>query len=175
MAELASHLNALSEAEAREALTRCCGSSAWVDAMLGARPFRTDEDVFARAQGVWDALTDEQVLAAFAHHPRIGEDLELLRARYAAQPAATDTRFSAQEQDKVSEASESTLLALRDGNRAYERRFGFLFLVFATGKSADEMLALLEQRLSNDRDTELATARREHAKITRLRLSRLAP
>jgi 2-oxo-4-hydroxy-4-carboxy-5-ureidoimidazoline decarboxylase len=141
--------------------------------MLSGRPFAADADVYTRAEEAWNALSDDDVLAAFAHHPRIGEDLELLRARYTAEPT-TDTRFSSQEQASVAQASESTLIALRDANRAYEQRFGFIFLVFASGKSADEMLALLQARLGNDRGTELATARREHAKITHLRLSRLA-
>jgi 2-oxo-4-hydroxy-4-carboxy-5-ureidoimidazoline decarboxylase len=171
MLELSKHLNALPEAEARAALTRCCGSHAWVDAMMAARPFPADADVYACAERSWNALSDADVLVALAHHPRIGENLELLRARYATPP---DTRFSSQEQASVAQASETTLVALRDGNRAYEQRFGFIFLVCATGKSADEMLALLLARLGNERSTELATARREHAKITHLRLSRLA-
>jgi 2-oxo-4-hydroxy-4-carboxy-5-ureidoimidazoline decarboxylase len=144
--------------------------------MLAARPFRSTADVYDRAESSWAALRDADVLEAFAHHPRIGENLELLRARYAAQgepPSAGE--FSSREQAKVAEASEATLLALRDGNRAYEQKFGFIFLVFASGKSADEMLSLLHERLPNDRSSELATARREHAKITRLRLSKLAP
>jgi 2-oxo-4-hydroxy-4-carboxy-5-ureidoimidazoline decarboxylase len=176
MTDLCAYLNDLPDAEARAALLRCCGAARWVDAMLAARPFRSTTDVYDRAEGIWAALSDADVLEAFGHHPRIGENLALLRARYAAHGADPDAgAFSAREQAKVAEASEATLLALRDGNRAYEQKFGFIFLVFASGKSADEMLALLRARLPNDRSSELATARREHAKITQLRLSKLAP
>lgn len=176
MAELCAYLNALPEAEARAALMRCCGSGPWASAMLAARPFASTASLHDCAEHTWSALSDAEVLEAFAHHPRIGENLKLLRARYAAQGAAPDAgAFSAREQAKVAEASEATLLALQQGNRAYEQRFGFIFLVFASGKSADEMLALLNARLPNDRASELATARREHAKITQLRLSKLAP
>lgn len=176
MADPAAVLNELPDAEARAALTRCCGAPAWVDAMLTARPFVSSDALYQKAESVWAALPEAEVLEAFAHHPRIGENLELLRARYAAQGRPADaTTFSAREQAQVAEASEATLFSLRDQNRAYEARFGFLFLVFASGKSADQMLALLEERLTHDRATELAIARREHAKITALRLSRLAP
>ena len=179
MAESAAYLDALPVEDARAALARCCGAAAWVEAMLAARPFRSNERLQQLAEQHWSALPEADVLDAFTHHPRIGEDMALLRARYAAQPkpagAASGEAFSVGEQAGVAEASEQTLLALRDLNRAYEERFGFIFLVFASGKSADEMRALLEQRLANDRATELATARREHAKITALRLSKLTP
>jgi len=176
MADPATTLNALSEAAARAALGRCCGAPAWVEALLAARPYASPDALYQLAEQAWLALDDAQVLEALTHHPRIGENLELLRARYAAEGKPADaSAFSASEQAKVAEASEQTLCALRDQNRAYEARFGFVFLVFASGKSAAEMLALLEQRLAHDRATELAIARREHAKITALRLSKLAP
>jgi 2-oxo-4-hydroxy-4-carboxy-5-ureidoimidazoline decarboxylase len=176
MADPAQALNALSEPDARAALTRCCGAQAWVAALLAGRPYASAYALFQRAEQAWFALDEAEMLEAFAHHPRIGENLALLRARYAAEGKARDAAaFSAEEQAGVAQAGEATLLALRDKNLAYEARFGFIFLVFASGKSAAEMLALLEQRLGHDRATELAIARREHAKITALRLSRLAP
>lgn len=161
-------LNALGEAAAAAALERCCGSQRWVAAMLKERPFTSSSALYARAEQIWNGLGAADQLEAFAHHPQIGEDLAALRERF----ASTHT-LSAREQAGVTAADDATLLALRDGNRAYRARFGFIFIVCATGKSANEMLALLEQRLSRDPATELAQAAAEQAKITRLRLEGL--
>lgn len=156
-----------SEADAREFLTRCCGSRAWVDRMLARRPFGSDERLASAAREVWFALPPDDWLEAFSHHPRIG-DRESLRSRF---PQTAD--LSAAEQSGVQHASDETLDALAEGNRAYERKFGFIFLVCATGKTAGEMLALLRQRLANERHAELQIAAAEQAKITALRLRRL--
>jgi 2-oxo-4-hydroxy-4-carboxy-5-ureidoimidazoline decarboxylase len=101
------------------------------------------------------------------HHPRIG-DVSKLREKY----KATAT-WSSQEQRGVQEASEEVLQGLADGNREYEARFGFIFLVCATGKSAGEMLALLRERMNNEPEAELRIAAGEQAKITRIRLEKL--
>jgi 2-oxo-4-hydroxy-4-carboxy-5-ureidoimidazoline decarboxylase len=119
------------------------------------------------ARDVWSALSREDWLEAFAHHPRIG-DVDALRQRF---PATHD--LSTREQSGMSGAPEAVLAALADANRAYEEKFGYIFIVCATGKSADEMLALLEARLPNDEATELRIAAAEQAKITELRLERL--
>lgn len=162
-------LNALAEAEARAALLRCCGSTRWVERMAARRPFAGPADLFAAAEEIWRSLRREDWLEAFAAHPRIG-DLEALRQRFTATAA-----WSAAEQAGVAGAAEATLQALADGNRQYEARFGHLFIVCASGKSAAEMLAQLRQRLGNDPEEELRVAAGEQEKITRLRLERLAP
>lgn len=156
------------EAEAREALTRCCGASRWVAGMLRRRPFGDDATLMAAADSVWGKMEEADVLEAFSHHPEIGADVEALRAKFGATAA-----WSEGEQSGAAGASEETLLALRDGNVAYRERYGFIFIVCATGKSADEMLGLLRARLNNERAAELAIAAGEQAKITRLRLDKL--
>jgi 2-oxo-4-hydroxy-4-carboxy-5-ureidoimidazoline decarboxylase len=136
--------------------------------MLARRPFGDREALIRHAREVWATMAREDLLEAFAHHPRIGADLDALRDRFAA------TRdWSAGEQAAVREASEETLVALRDGNLAYERRFGHIFIVCATGKSAGEMLALLEARLDNEPDRELSIAAAEQMKITEIRLDKI--
>lgn len=161
-------LNELTEAEARPLLTRCCGSSRWVDAMLAARPFASPSALLERAEAAWQGLEARDFLEAFSHHPEIGADLGELRRRFAGTAALSEA-----EQAGALGASEATLRALADGNRAYRERFGYTFIVCATGKSADEMLALLEQRLPAAPEAELRVAAAEQAKITQLRLRKL--
>lgn len=136
--------------------------------MVARRPYRTEAELFALAEQVWRALSPAEWRTAFAAHPRIG-DLEALRRRY---PQAAEG--PAAEQALVREAADDVLRALADGNRRYEARFGYIFIVCATGKTAGEMLALLRERLANDPDTELWIAAGEQEKITRLRLEKLA-
>jgi 2-oxo-4-hydroxy-4-carboxy-5-ureidoimidazoline decarboxylase len=140
-----------------------------VQALLAARPYASSPELFALAEHVWQSLGADDYLEAFSHHPQIGEDLSALRQRF----AGTAT-LSAREQAGVAEADEAVLLALREGNRAYRERFGFIFIVCASGKSAREMLTLLEARIENDREAELRIAAAEQAKITRIRLEGLA-
>jgi 2-oxo-4-hydroxy-4-carboxy-5-ureidoimidazoline decarboxylase len=150
--------------EARNLLRTCCGATRWIDRMLARRPFGSRDAVLCAAREEWFALSPDDWIEAFNHHPRIG-DRDSLRSRF----AATRT-LSAQEQSGVSGASEEVLTALLDGNREYEARFGYLFIVCATGKSAEEMLGLLRERLRNDPATEITVAAEEHAKICDLRL-----
>jgi 2-oxo-4-hydroxy-4-carboxy-5-ureidoimidazoline decarboxylase len=161
MGDLAAAINTLSAGDAREAFTRCCGSRRWVDGMLARRPFASADELFAAADAIWAGLDRADLLEAFAHHPAIG--------------AVGARGFSAREQAQVAEASAATLQELETLNRRYRERFGFVFLVCATGKSADEMLALLQARIDNAADVELRIAAGEQAKITRLRLEKLAP
>ena len=168
MTEPHQHLNALDERAAAEALRRCCGAERWVQAMVSSRPFASQAELEQRAEQCWQALGAEDYLEAFTHHPQIGEDLAALRQRFASTEA-----LSTREQAGVAGAGEATLSALRDGNRAYHERFGYIFIVCATGKSAAQMLSLLRQRLSNPPEQELAIAAAEQAKITRLRLAQL--
>lgn len=157
-------LNTASEVDARAFLTTCCGASGWVERMLARRPFASDDEVLALARDEWWALTPDEWREAFRHHPRIG-DRESLAARF-----PSTAHLSIAEQRGVSAASDATLDALAEGNRAYAARFGYIFIVCATGKSAEEMLALLRARLQNDATTELRVAAEQQAMITELRL-----
>jgi 2-oxo-4-hydroxy-4-carboxy-5-ureidoimidazoline decarboxylase len=170
MAEAEGVLGRESEEQARALLARCCGARRWVDALLAQRPFATRAALLDAADRVWSELGEADYLEAFSHHPRIGEDLGALRARF----PQTATWASA-EQAGAAQADAATLLGLRDENRAYFERFGFIFIVCASGLSARELLAALRARLPNERSRELAIAAAEQAKITRLRLERLVP
>lgn len=160
-------LNALPAAEAREAFARCCGAARWIDQMVARRPFVNLNIVLGIAHAFWMGLGPEDWREAFAHHPRIG-DLESLKSRF-----ASTADLASREQTSVAAASRVALEALAEGNRAYEERFGYIFIVFASGRTADEMLALLTDRLGNDPDAELRIAAREQWKIMRLRLDKL--
>jgi 2-oxo-4-hydroxy-4-carboxy-5-ureidoimidazoline decarboxylase len=161
-------LNGLSEEEARSTLERCCGARRWVQAMLAARPFASPSALLTRAESVWLGLEAADYLEAFSHHPEIGANLGELRRKFAGTAA-----LSAAEQASALGASEAVLSALAQQNRAYKERFGHVFIVCASGKSAEAMLAMLEQRLENEAATELRIAAAEQAKITRLRLEKL--
>ena len=160
-------LNALDEARAAEELSRCCGASRWVRAMVSARPFRDLAAVYSAARAAWAVTGEKDWLEAFSRHPRIGGK-DALRARFGATRA-----WSQGEQAAVAAADEEVLDALARGNADYESRFGFIFIVCATGKSAREMLDLLRSRLGNPRELELKVAAGEQEKITRLRLEKL--
>ncbi len=161
-------LNGLSDADATAALLRCCGSTRWAARLVAARPFVHRDHLHGEAERLWWWLDEVDWREAFTHHPRIGADLDTLRAKY----AATAT-WSQGEQSGVADADEAVLRGLADGNRDYEARFGFVFLVCATGKTAAEMLALLRARMGNRPDDEVRVAAAEQAKITRLRLEKL--
>ena len=150
---------------ARAMLTRACGSSRWVDRMMARRPFGRDAKMLTAARVEWFALSEPDWLEAFSHHPQIG-DRAALEARF---PQTHD--LSSKEQSGIGIAGADVLTALAHANTDYFNRFGFIFIVCATGKSAAEMLALLLARSQNDRATELRIAVEEQAKITALRLS----
>ena len=165
---IAEVLNALAEDDARAVLANCCAAEKWVAGMLAARPFASDAALFAACDAIAATLSDADWLEAFAAHPLIG-DVDSLRKKYAA-----TKQLAAGEQSGVEAASETTLRELAMLNAAYLQRFGFIFIVFATGKTADEMLAILKSRIGNDRQQEIANAAAEQLKITRLRLEKLA-
>jgi 2-oxo-4-hydroxy-4-carboxy-5-ureidoimidazoline decarboxylase len=160
-------LDLASADEARRLLTTCCGSNRWVDRMLARRPFGSRVELLTAAREEWNALESPDWREAFAHHPKIG-DRDALAARF---PATHE--LSAREQAGIADATVGVLDALAEGNRRYEEKFGYIFIVCATGKRADEMLVLLEARLPNDAATELRVAAAEQAKITELRLQKL--
>jgi len=160
-------LDALAEPEAIAAFLRCCGSRRWAQAMERGRPYAEAPSLLATAERVFASLTREDWLEAFSHHPRIG-DRGSLAARF---PATAG--WSASEQGGVAGAGEDLLDALLRGNREYEARFGHIFIVCATGKTAAQMLALLRERLPNAPAAELEIAAAEQRKITAIRLAKL--
>jgi 2-oxo-4-hydroxy-4-carboxy-5-ureidoimidazoline decarboxylase len=169
MSEPHAVLNALPPSAAQDALLRCCGSTRWVARMLEHRPFASTPALFELAERDWNDLEAKDYLEAFSHHPQIGADLAELKRKFAATAS-----WSASEQAGAGAAEQVTLEALRDGNRDYLARFGFIFIVCATGKTAAEMLELLRARLPNDAATELRIAAGEQTKITKLRLEKLS-
>lgn len=155
-AAVAQRINTRHDDDARRELTSCCGASRWVEEMMEARPLA---NVLATADAIWNALSPAGWREAFAAHPRIGE--------------RKADRFSAGEQSGMSSATARTLSELAAVNREYEERFGFIYIVCATGKPGDEMLTLAKQRLGNAPEDELRIAAEEQRKITRLRLLKL--
>ncbi|MBI4057154.1 MAG: 2-oxo-4-hydroxy-4-carboxy-5-ureidoimidazoline decarboxylase [Elusimicrobia bacterium] len=160
-------LNHLSSKEAQEEFLKCCGSKRWAEAMTQSRPFKNPAELFDKAQRTWYYLTPEDWVEAFSQHPKIG-DLDSLRIKFGATKI-----WAKKEQSGVALASEKVLTELAEGNQLYEKKFGYIFIVCATGKNAEEMLSVLKQRLQNDPETEMRIAADEQNKITRLRLERV--
>ncbi|WDE03124.1 2-oxo-4-hydroxy-4-carboxy-5-ureidoimidazoline decarboxylase [Thalassomonas viridans] len=159
-------LNQLAENDASHAFMQCCTSSAWVRAMVQSRPFAGETALYQAADQHWQGLSESDYLEAFEGHPKIG-DVNSLRAKYANTKA-----LASGEQSAVNSASEQVLNDLARGNSDYEAKFGFIFIVCATGKSAEEMLALLQARLPNERAQELVNAAEEQRKIFHIRLDK---
>lgn len=162
-------LNSLELPAARTTLSTACAAEAWVVAMLRRRPFASDDDVFEAMRAAAAGLSEEDWLEAFAAHPMIG-DVASLREKYASTSA-----LAAAEQAGATAASEAVLEELAELNQAYFERHGFIFIVCASGKTADEMLTLLRARLPRSRREELQTAAQQQLKITELRLQQAAP
>jgi OHCU decarboxylase len=167
MSQPVDKLNELSFDEARAELLKCCGSRRWASEMAAIRPFDTLDELMAEAGRVWQSLSEADWLEAFRAHPKIGEK------KAATTQSAEARKWSAQEQSGVAAASTQTLNELAERNREYEDRFGFIFIVCASGKSSAEMLVIINDRIRNDRETEMRTAAAEQSKITRLRLEKL--
>ena len=155
-----SAFNGLESAAAEKLLRDCCGSTAWVSAVEAGRPYQSVPQIQRAGEEIWSSLDTNDWLQAFAAHPKIGE-----------QKAAA--KWSSAEQSGMSSASEDTAHAIRALNEAYAQKFGWIFIVCATGKSGEEMRASLEARLGNPQDVELALAASEQLKITHLRLAKL--
>jgi len=160
-------LNKVGKRDARPFFYNCCSCDAWVDRMCAGRPYVTRQAVFEAADVNWKNLGEADYLQAFKGHAKIG-DLDSLKERFSGSGA-----LAANEQGSIRHANNQTLETLASANQQYEDRYGFIFIVCATGKSATEMLALLEARLSNDRATEIGFAAEEQRKITRIRLEKL--
>ena len=160
-------INQLRPEHARKALLYCCGSIAWADQMILKRPFAEDGKLFASADEIWTRLDPKEWLRAIRHHPPIG------RKRGNSKQSGTAREWSAREQSLAQASSAETLVVLNAANQAYRATFGYVFLISASGKSADEILQSLRQRLANDPETELRVAADEMRKIMRLRLEKL--
>ncbi|MGH9423039.1 MAG: 2-oxo-4-hydroxy-4-carboxy-5-ureidoimidazoline decarboxylase, partial [Thermoanaerobaculia bacterium] len=156
---VAKYVNTLTDELASVQLRNCCGSTEWVRQMIAARPFPSWSELVQQAETIWFALNPDDWREAFAAHPRIGDK--------------SGSRWARQEQSATSSASSESLDALAAANREYEARFGHIYIVCATGKSVDEMLALARQRLKNSPADELRVAAEEQMKITKLRLMKL--
>ncbi|MBI2428404.1 MAG: 2-oxo-4-hydroxy-4-carboxy-5-ureidoimidazoline decarboxylase [Ignavibacteriales bacterium] len=159
--------NSLADENAVSELERCCGSNRWINGMKTILPFDSVSSVYTHADEVWNALSPEDWKEAFTHHPKIG-DIENARKKF-----ASTSVWAEGEQRGVQSASEETLRQLADGNLKYEKKFGYIFILCATGKSADEMLSMLNNRLSNNVENEIYIAAEEQRKITRIRLEKL--
>ena len=161
-------LKALPPDEAQREFLKCCGSVRWAQAMVQLRQYATTVGgLILFGNEMWSMLEREDWLEAFRSHPKIGE------RKAAAEVSNQSTQWSGHEQAGVQTAEQETLDQLARLNREYEEKFGFIFIVCATGKSTDEMLAILRDRLQNELDAELPIAAAEQAKITELRLKKL--
>lgn len=160
-------LNTIDQRQLKEELTKCCASSAWVKRMLGFFPADDLVELLEDAEEIWYDSSEEDWKEAFAHHPKIG-DVDSLKKKF-----ASTAEWASGEQQGVNAASQRTIEALAEANRLYEARFGYIFIVCATGKSAEEMLNILQSRLNNDPKEELKIAADEQNKITKLRLEKL--
>ena len=152
------------EGAAREILP-CCGSRAWVDGMAAQRPFASAQQLLAASDAVWAALDEPAWREAFAAHPRIGQ-------QDAPGATAQSLAWSGEEQCPAAGPDDAARLALAEGNRQYEERFGRIFIVCAAGRSAAEILAILQRRMQNTAAAEMLEAAEQQRQITQLRLRR---
>jgi 2-oxo-4-hydroxy-4-carboxy-5-ureidoimidazoline decarboxylase len=164
--------NILPKQQLKEELMKCCGSSAWVNKMLPFIPADDMIELLEDAEEQWWRCTEEDWKEAFSHHPKIG-DLESLTKKFTSTASPIAIGWASGEQSGVNNASKETIEALAEGNRLYEEKFGYIFIVCATGKTAEEMFALLQTRLENNPEEEIKIAADEQNKITKLRIEKL--
>jgi len=167
MASTLDRLNSLPPDEAKQEFLQCCGSENWAWLMVERRPFKDLDELLKIADAVWWSVAPSDWLEAFRSHPKIGEQKPEQATSFQAQG------WAEQEQAGTRTAAQDILSALAAGNRDYEFKFGYIFIVCATGKSSAEMLAILRERLNNDAERELPAAAEEQRKITHLRLQKL--
>ena len=157
-------LNRLSSEEAYAELLKCCGSTRWARRVASLKPFWDVTQVLIIGHRVWSELSEDDWLEAFRAHPKIGE------TKAKAEVTEQEKRWSEGEQSRAGDASDETREALAEANREYEERFGFIFIICASGRTAEEILAALRERMNNERDAELRVAAAEQWSITELRL-----
>jgi 2-oxo-4-hydroxy-4-carboxy-5-ureidoimidazoline decarboxylase len=163
MNKILSAWNQLDADSAASALLNCCASHRWAQEVVAHRSYVTAEEFSTSADRVWAAMEEPDWMEAFRAHPRIGD-------RKPAHATGQSSAWSQQEQSSTTTAHQQVLADLAEGNRRYEELFGFTYIVCATGKSAKEMLAILQRRLKNDRNTELREAAEQQRQITQIRL-----
>jgi OHCU decarboxylase len=160
-------VNQLSADRAEAEFLKCCGSTRWAKLMTEARPFVNFDAVLSKADEICASLGEQDWLEAFRAHPKIGEK------KAATNQSEQAAGWSAQEQSQAQQAADETKAAIAEGNGVYEDRFGFIFIICASDKSADEILDSLRHRLTNKPETEIRVAADEQRKITQLRLAKL--
>lgn len=151
----------------KQEIFNCCGCTNWVNQLAGKFPFESTQELKTESDKIWFSLNEKDWKEAFTHHPKIG-DVESLKKKF-----ASTANWASGEQAGVQSAEEQTLRELKRGNDVYEKKFGYIFIVCATGKSAPEMLALLKSRLNNSAEEEIKIAAAEQNKITHLRIDKL--
>jgi 2-oxo-4-hydroxy-4-carboxy-5-ureidoimidazoline decarboxylase len=159
--------NQMPASEAASYISRCCGAKRWVEEMVSLRPFDSVMDLMSQAECVWQQLDKSDWLEAFSQHAKIG-DVNSLKAKY-----GKTKDWAKGEQGKVDLSATDTINELAKLNQEYDNRFGYMFIVCATGKTAPEMLEILKSRINNDPDKEILIASKEQNKITILRLEKL--
>lgn len=166
MIETLARWNRLPREDSAKEILPCCGSRAWAQEMATRRPFADEASLLAASEDAWGNLAEEDWMEAFRSHLRIGESQN---SQASANPSAG---WSAQEQRNVAEAGEAVKAELAEANREYERRFGHIFIVCASGKTAPDILAILRRRLQSDNETELREAAEEQRQIMLIRLKK---
>ena len=157
----------MSPSQAEAEFLKCCGSKNWARRLASERPFASLNELVDGGERLWWSLEPGDWLEAFQSHPKIGEQ------KAAAAPAVEAQQWSEDEQSGIRDSAQQNIDELADLNRAYEAKFGFIFIVCAAGKRSEEMLRILRERLANNPDEELRLAAAEQAKITQLRLGKL--
>lgn len=160
-------INSIQSEKLYEALETCCGAKHWVKQMVSKVPYNSKKELFDWADRIWENADKSDWLEAFTRHPKIG-DIDSLEEKF-----ANTKKWAASEQSGVRLAEREILKALAEANVTYEAKFGYIFIVCATGKSATEMLDLLNERLSNSKEEEILIAMKEQQKITKIRLEKL--
>lgn len=158
--------NQLSAQEAKNEIFKCCGCTSWATKLTDNRPFNTIDDLRITSDTIWSTVSETDLMEAFSHHPKIGDKSSL-------QKKFVTKEWASNEQSGVNNASEKIIDELAKGNADYEKKFGYIFIVCATGKSATEMLEMLKNRLPNSPEVEIKIAAREQNKITHLRINKL--
>ncbi len=159
--------NQLNSHEAQNELFKCCGSTNWAETLVSYMPFDSVSAIKAESDKIWSSCLQSDILEAFSHHPKIG-DVKSLSEKF-----ASTKQWASGEQAAVSVAPQEVLEKLAKGNAEYEKKFGYIFIVCATGKSAEEMLELLNNRLPNSPEQEIRIAAKEQNKITHIRIEKL--
>ena len=153
--------------QSKEDLFKCCGCTTWAEQLSQKFPFTSIDKLKSMSDKIWFSLEEKDWLEAFTHHPKIG-DVKSLEQKF-----ASTAQWASGEQASVNDATQNVLIKLKELNDSYEKKFGYIFIVCATGKSAEEMLVLLKQRLQNNPAEEIKIAANEQNKITHLRIDKL--